>query len=353
MALEKRQKKSERRAARRAAILQRLLRAQERRPRPSVSKGDPPIKFCLQCGKQLSKWGQKFCCIPCRRAAAKSRHIPSVRKPLKVCHCVQCLADIPREPGVKYGHKILCSAKCKQEWRDGRKKPSPPPKIAEPRECRHCGRPVNLPRKSLCSVKCERRHFALLQNQREKECKEIARCFYWPEKRECPVCKVSFLPPFINKNKRYCSHSCKKIHFRKLNRRNRLAKGDRRGLVKQALSGRIREILKRSHSLKRHTTLRYLGCTSAQLREHLEQQFTDGMDWSNYGVLGWHVDHILPCAVFDLAREDHQMICFNYKNLRPLWYQENHSKADTVDMDVLLASDFHLLKEARRLGVKV
>ena len=77
------------------------------------------------------------------------------------------------------------------------------------------------------------------------------------------------------------------------------------------------------------------------------------MTWANYGVFGWHVDHILPCAVFNLTREDHQMICFNYRNLRPLWHHENNDKGDTVDMDVLLAADFNLLKEARRLGVKV
>jgi len=47
------------------------------------------------------------------------------------------------------------------------------------------------------------------------------------------------------------------------------------------------------------------------------------------------------------------LICFNYRNLRPLWHHENNDKGDTVDTDVLLAADFHLLKEARRLGVKV
>ena len=57
--------------------------------------------------------------------------------------------------------------------------------------------------------------------------------------------------------------------------------------------------------------------------------------------------------MFDLTREDHQMLCFNYRNLRPLWFTDNHSKGDVVDYDTLLASDFHLLQEARRLGVEV
>ncbi len=48
------------------------------------------------------------------------------------------------------------------------------------------------------------------------------------------------------------------------------------------------------------------------------------MSWENYGK--WHVDHILPCASFDLGKPEEQFKCFNYKNLQPLWATDNLKK---------------------------
>ena len=42
------------------------------------------------------------------------------------------------------------------------------------------------------------------------------------------------------------------------------------------------------------------------LKLHLEKQFTNGMSWENYGKGGWHIDHIKPCASFDLRSELNQ-----------------------------------------------
>ena len=50
------------------------------------------------------------------------------------------------------------------------------------------------------------------------------------------------------------------------------------------------------------------------------------MSWNNYGE--WHVDHIKPCAKFDLSEEEQQKKCFNYKNLQPLWGEDNLKKGD-------------------------
>ena len=74
------------------------------------------------------------------------------------------------------------------------------------------------------------------------------------------------------------------------------------------------------------STLELTGCSWAELRSHLESQFTEGMTWENYGE--WHVDHIRPCASFDLTVDKEQKICFNYTNLQPLWAADNLSKSD-------------------------
>lgn len=69
-----------------------------------------------------------------------------------------------------------------------------------------------------------------------------------------------------------------------------------------------------------------LGCTRAELLAHLESQFSDGMSWDNYGRGGWEIDHIIPCANFDLTDPDQQRSCFTLSNLRPIWAVDNATK---------------------------
>jgi len=67
-----------------------------------------------------------------------------------------------------------------------------------------------------------------------------------------------------------------------------------------------------------------VGCTKDQLVAHLEAQFTEGMSWENYGE--WHIDHIRPCASFDLIDPAQQYECFHFSNLQPMWALENIKK---------------------------
>ena len=67
-----------------------------------------------------------------------------------------------------------------------------------------------------------------------------------------------------------------------------------------------------------------VGCSVEFLRSYIENKFEQGMSWSNYGE--WHVDHIRPCASFDLSQKDQMLECFNWRNLQPLWASENISK---------------------------
>ena len=67
-----------------------------------------------------------------------------------------------------------------------------------------------------------------------------------------------------------------------------------------------------------------------ELVAHLEARLPDGVGFDGYGVYGWHVDHIIPCCKFDLGREDHRHLCFNYNNLRPLGWKENTLRGDRL-----------------------
>jgi len=79
---------------------------------------------------------------------------------------------------------------------------------------------------------------------------------------------------------------------------------------------------------KCNNTMRLTGCTTAQLCDHLQKQFTEGMSWDNYGQ--WHIDHIKPCAAFDLTDDTQQHACFHFTNLQPLWATDNLRKGARV-----------------------
>lgn len=94
-------------------------------------------------------------------------------------------------------------------------------------------------------------------------------------------------------------------------------------LVK-TLRSRLNSVLKRKNAIKSIKTLDLIGCSTSFLIEYLEAKFTEGMTWKNHGE--WHIDHIKPCASYNLLIEDEQRKCFHYTNLQPLWGKDNLAK---------------------------
>lgn len=89
---------------------------------------------------------------------------------------------------------------------------------------------------------------------------------------------------------------------------------------------------------KYRRSMEYVGCNLNKLRIHLETKFADGMHWNNYGKsvserqkYVWHIDHIIPCSAFNLTNRIEQLACFHYKNLQPLWWDDNIIKQHKVD----------------------
>ena len=93
---------------------------------------------------------------------------------------------------------------------------------------------------------------------------------------------------------------------------------------------RVHACIKHQHGLRQGRTRELLGCSADELRLHLQSQFKDGMTWENYGLYGWHIDHILPCNSFDLTLDSEQRKCFHYTNMQPLWAKENLAKGDKI-----------------------
>lgn len=115
-------------------------------------------------------------------------------------------------------------------------------------------------------------------------------------------------------------------------------------LRKNSLNYKILDNLRRRinkavrNGSKSQSTVRLLGCSLTEFRMYLESKFDVGMSWENYGKFGWHIDHIMPCAVFDLSRPDHQKRCFHFSNMQPMWAADNirkHAKVSSNQFNLL------------------
>jgi len=93
---------------------------------------------------------------------------------------------------------------------------------------------------------------------------------------------------------------------------------------------RIRVCIKRIKAIKENKTLDLLGCTAEELKKHLESLWTEGMNWNNYGLYGWHVDHVKPLCSFDLTDSKQQKTALHYTNLQPLWAKDNLRKRKSL-----------------------
>ena len=81
---------------------------------------------------------------------------------------------------------------------------------------------------------------------------------------------------------------------------------------------------------KSASTQELIGCSIEFLKSHIESQFEDWMTWDNYAHDTWHIDHIKPCASFDLSDPEQQKECFHWSNLQPLGAYENFSKGARI-----------------------
>ena len=99
---------------------------------------------------------------------------------------------------------------------------------------------------------------------------------------------------------------------------------EKRCSVSHALRQRLLQAIQTQNAKKGSKTRELIGCSYADLRKYLENLFQPGMSWENHGE--WHIDHIRPCASFDLTDPEQQKQCFHFSNLQPLWAVENRRK---------------------------
>jgi hypothetical protein len=102
-------------------------------------------------------------------------------------------------------------------------------------------------------------------------------------------------------------------------------------------------------SKKNNSCSELLGCSIQEFMDWLEFQFDENMNWDNHGTY-WHMDHVKPCASFNMLSDKEQKQCFNWKNVQPLEKNTNLVKSDKIDENMLLIQK---LKVNNFLAIKV
>lgn len=74
----------------------------------------------------------------------------------------------------------------------------------------------------------------------------------------------------------------------------------------------------------------YFGLDHQTIRHWFELQFTEGLNWENFGS-AWQFDHIIPVAYFNFEIEEDLYLCWNYINIRVEAILPDKSKAERID----------------------
>lgn len=133
--------------------------------------------------------------------------------------------------------------------------------------------------------------------------------------------------------KHYAENGVKKngVITPKLSGAERIARNKTRDAMKRM----VRRVLVMARVRKDRKTETMLGYTKQQLREHLESQFADGMEWGERD--SFHIDHIVPVAEF-FRRGIFEVSAINaLSNLQVLSPDENRRKSDRVAPEILTA----------------
>lgn len=72
-----------------------------------------------------------------------------------------------------------------------------------------------------------------------------------------------------------------------------------------------------------------LGGDYQFFKQWIENQFTEGMTWDNYGE--WHYEHRIPLSYAETVDELYELC--HHTNYRPMWGSENISKGDKLHID--------------------
>jgi hypothetical protein len=128
----------------------------------------------------------------------------------------------------------------------------------------------------------------------------------------------------LKRGKEYNKKHKEEIKFRHFNR----LKTDINYKLANDLRTRLYHALKDNQ--KSGSAVKDLGCSIPEFKTYLESKFQEGMSWKNWGVYGWHIDHIIPISSFNLQNRKEFLKANHYTNLQPMWAEENIRKNNKI-----------------------
>lgn len=75
----------------------------------------------------------------------------------------------------------------------------------------------------------------------------------------------------------------------------------------------------------------YFGLDAQSLRKWFEIQFSDDLNWENFGT-SWQFDHIVPATYFDYSIEEDLKLCWSFINIRAERIEQNKNRGNRVDI---------------------
>ena len=143
---------------------------------------------------------------------------------------------------------------------------------------------------------------------------------------DCKSCRKEYFCKSKTTREQYYEKN--KIRIKEWRKNNTKINKEKNPLFK--LQCNLRSLISKSISrqgYKKNTkSQKIIGCDFIELKTYLEKQFTEGMNWDNYGR--WHIDHIYPSS---LAKTEEEIIKLNhYTNFQPLWAEDNIRKGNKI-----------------------
>jgi len=137
-------------------------------------------------------------------------------------------------------------------------------------------------------------------------------------RNQCKACRNDYVKDVKKQDKHRI-----KANERARNRR----KTDPCFLINQRLRARLSKVLASKKATRQSAFYDLIGCSINEFKRHIEKQFVDNMSWE---LKNFELDHIIPCAFFDLTDVCEQKKCFHYSNFQPLTHDANNAKRDYI-----------------------
>jgi predicted nucleic acid-binding Zn ribbon protein len=337
----------------------------------------PSERTCVNCGRVFLSLKETLCSDECRKERRRANYLARYNyKPICEKKCVSCgvlfssndknrktcSSECSKARKAKYGRNYYRNNKGKYK-QVSRYKPVPDDvkkekkrardeatrlrrekqkekkvKTEIKKSCQRCGSDFTTTKaiKVFCSERCVR---AAAKRRRRL----TNRAEYTPVDVQCHCCSKTFRAEYMGS--KYCSKPCRKRSCRS---RNRVSPHQK---ARKAISSRLREVLYKLGRCKHNSVMKYVGCSTKDFLSHIELKMERDMNWSNYGVFGWHIDHIIPCSAFDLSIDLHKHLCFDKRNLRPMWHNENIKKSDSLVQCDIESMDIKYLESLVSAGI--